>query len=326
MNTTHHFVQLTNKEEYLLRQLASTLKAQFDQLQIENAQEIEQLLTQDISWQNLYRAESLMIPHLPEAELNVRWQRVLVDKSTLNSELNQYYAQADESLNALNKEESTQQKRALLGNLLNDLNWVRERKRVKRLYENRIQRNVILTFLFSFLVFFSPTAGRLLFNLEFDNLRLYYIFTAASSGFLGASFSQLIGLKNSLATAPLEQVKAMSNIANTLARTMIGAGAGLIMFYLLQSGLMEGVLFPAFIQSTEQLQQVLADNNNSNMVTSTKIEQDFQLGSLAKPAQGLSLLIVWCILSGFSEKLIPNLLEKTQGRLGKTTTASKEKS
>ncbi|WP_157035354.1 hypothetical protein [Psychromonas ingrahamii] len=40
------------------------------------------------------------------------------------------------------------------------------------------------------------------------------------------------------------------------------------------------------------------------------MESSYAIGTLVQPAQGLSLLIVWCLLAGFSEKMIPGILTR----------------
>ncbi len=306
MGVLSDFKTLTSKEEYLLRQFVNSLKVQMEHLNVAENALIRELLNNSPGWQEAYQAEALMIDLLPETELKVLWQRNLSDLNELPYEARVFYrVQADSDL-------PDDQLRPLLRQLLHDLHWCREQNRVKRLHEGHTRRNVVLMFLFAFVLFFLPTILRLSFGWTFDNLRLYYIFTAASAGFLGASFSQLFGLRNSLGSTKLEQAKAMSKLIYVLARAVIGAGAGLIMFYLLQSGLMEGVLFPQFIQSIEQLTQLQAAMNGLAQSTSLAVEQTLQLGGLARPSQDLSLLIVWCLLAGFSEKLIPSLLEKNR--------------
>ncbi len=94
---------------------------------------------------------------------------------------------------------------------------------------------------------------------------------------------------------------------------MVGAGAGLIMFYFVQSGLLSGAFFPEFIHTIEEIENYRAELGLNGAAQPSQglsqgIETSFAVGTLARPAQGLSLLIVWCLLAGFSEKLIPGIL------------------
>ncbi|ODS22412.1 hypothetical protein AB835_14290 [Candidatus Endobugula sertula] len=175
-----------------------------------------------------------------------------------------------------------------------------------------MRKKIVGLFLFSFVLFFTPTLFRALFSFEFDNLRLYYIFTAATSGILGATFSQLTSIQSRVQSANLDQVRAMSQFGYIMARAMVGAGAGLIMFYLLQSGLLSGAFFPEFIHTVSDLDKfqgmIVTTTVDPVQALSQKIETKLAVGTLARPAQGLSLLIVWCLLAGFSEKLVPGIL------------------
>jgi hypothetical protein len=98
---------------------------------------------------------------------------------------------------------------------------------------------------------------------------------------------------------------------------MVGAGAGLIMFYLVQSGLLSGAFFPKFIHTVAELESFRSELANAGSLVlsnaqgvSQAIESTLSIGTLAQPAEGLSLLIVWCLLAGFSEKMIPGILNK----------------
>jgi len=136
---------------------------------------------------------------------------------------------------------------------------------------------------------------------------------AATAGILGAIVSQVTSIEGGVRAATIEQVRAMSECVYIVARAVVGAGAGLIMFYLMQSGLLSGAFLSAFIHSLEELaqyqQEVSAVSKNTYGI-SQSIESAYGVGTLAKPAQGLSLLIVWCLLAGFSEKMIPGILNK----------------
>ena len=108
----------------------------------------------------------------------------------------------------------------------------------------------------------------------------------------------------------------MSRFSYIVARSVVGAGAGLIMFYLIQSGLLNGAFFPEFIDNVGELRQFESELATSGVTddetahgVSQSVESELAIGTLARPAQGLSLLIVWCLLAGFSEKLVPGILE-----------------
>lgn len=323
------------KDKYMLSQFKNALIAVANRMEskttdADTVTRLKTRLSEDLSWAETNEIELAMIDLLDDISLQTEWQRQLAELHTLPTHLQAHYAKATEMTDPV-------EIRPLLTRLITDLQWQRESDRVIRFNETRMRTNIVWLFLFSFVLFFTPTIFRILFSIEFDNLRLYYLFTAATSGILGAAFSQLTSVQSRVQAATVEQVKAMSKLGYILARSMVGAGAGLIMFYLLQSGLLSGAFFPKFIQSAEELSDIqsvysvlVADNAGSisslnieepvgNQGVSQSIETNYDIGTLARPPQGLSLLIIWCLLAGFSEKLIPGILNNKAKKL---TTAS----
>jgi hypothetical protein len=304
--------QLIHREQYLLNQHYQNLRAVIRRLADKETTasdpliRLENELDADLSWATANRVELAVVEHYDDISLVTEWRRRLAEVDNLPAELSVFYSEQRE-------ETSIAVLRSLMSRLVSDLQWVIESKRVVRFNESRMRRNVVTMFLCAFVLFFTPTISRIFFNMEFENLRFYYIFTAATAGILGATFSQLTSIQSRVQAATIDQVRAMSQLGYILARAVVGAGAGLIMFYLVQSGLLSGAFFPAFIQTAEELLQyqqavdVLSKNISG---ISQAIESSYGIGTLAQPAQGLSLLIVWCLLAGFSEKMIPGILTK----------------
>ncbi|MFT5116489.1 MAG: hypothetical protein ACI9NY_000008 [Kiritimatiellia bacterium] len=314
MNSLQKVNQLIQREQYLLNQFYHNLQANIRRLTdkenapTESLAELEACLQGELSWSTANRVELALVDFYDDISLQTEWQRRLAEVGRLPQNLMDFYAeQAEETDKAV--------LRALLARLVADLQWAVESKRVIRFNENQMRKKVVALFLCAFVLFFLPTICRTLFNVEFDNLRLYYIFTAASSGILGAAFSQLTSIQSRVQLASLDQVRAMSQMGYIVARAMVGAGAGLIMFYLVQSGLLSGAFFPVFIHTAEELagyqnellESAIAITKNTYGV-SQSIEATLGVGTLAQPGAGMSLLIVWCLLAGFSEKMIPGIL------------------
>jgi hypothetical protein len=345
------------QDVYMLNQFKSNLLASIERLDTSDNQEksiteIKEKLIEDSTWSEVNQVELALVDLYDDTTLLMEWQRRLSETHLLPEHLVSFYSQKNEitEITVI---------RPLLLRLITDLQWQRESKRVIRFNESRMRKNIVWLFLFSFLLFFTPTISRMLFGAEFDNLRLYYLFTAATAGILGAGFSQLTSIQARVVNATVEQVKAMSKLGYILARAMVGAGAGLIMFYLLQSGLLGGAFFPTFIQSADELIEVrkeaelikvpesgnqsaessaietpivelnltdssgnsdqLKEDSSKNHGVSQDIEVDYDIGTLSRPAQGLSLLIIWCLLAGFSEKLIPGILNNKAKKLTDST-------
>lgn len=114
------------------------------------------------------------------------------------------------------------------------------------------------------------------------------IITAMASGWMGTSFSMLISLKNHLQISSISDLKMIHRFDYILSRALIGMVSGMLLFYAFQSKILEGTFFPVF--NPQNPLQPLDDKN-------------------------LALLIVWCFISGFSEKLVPDLLTKTEQKV-----------
>lgn len=314
---------LLRREQYMLNQFRNNLQVMVDRLAkndvphhsdadksalIAFSQRLDN--DQDLSWTMVNQVELALIDYYDDITLMTQWQRQLAALEHLPENVARFYKDSAAVVD-------TEKLRALLVSLTKDIQWERESKRVIRLTESQMRKKTISLFFLGFVLFLSPTIARVLFSSEFDNLRLYYIFTAASSGILGAAFSQITSIQSRVQAASLEQVRAMSQVGYIMARAMVGAGAGLIMFYLLQSGLLSGAFFPQFIHTLAELEKYRAElgmvgiaiTENRHGV-SQAIESFLSIGTLAQPAEGLSLLIVWCLIAGFSEKMIPGILNK----------------
>lgn len=313
MNGLQKISKLISREQYLLNQFYSVLKETVQHVstnlsndQPASSEALDQLssdLESEFSWSMANRIELALIDLYDDTDVRTEWQRRLAEVHRLPQHLHTFYQEHS-------AEQDLQTLRSLLRRLLADLQWQTESRRVARFNVSRMRKNIAAFFLCAFVVFFTPTIFRIFLSWEFTNLRIYYIFTAASSGLLGAAFSQLTSIQTRAHIATAEQLRAMSQWSYIIARSIVGAGAGLIMFYLMQSGLLSGAFFPEFIQTADALAQYQASAIASQVThaVSQNLESHYAIGTLARPAQGLSLLIVWCLLAGFSEKMIPGIL------------------
>ncbi|MDX1343848.1 MAG: hypothetical protein R3227_15875 [Reinekea sp.] len=308
--------RLIQRDQHMLIQFTENLQTTINRLMSRNTERAEPLeklknqLSGKMSWQDVNSVEVATVDFLDEPALMAEWQRRLAEVEFLPAHLQQFYkSKIDET--------DTQVIRSYLIQLITDIQWRRESKRIMRAHQGQMRTKVVALFLLSFVLFFTPTLCRAVFGFEFTNLRLYYLFTAATAGILGSSFSQLTSLQSKFAHATLDQMQAINKVGYILARATVGAGAGLTMFYLLQSGLLSGAFFPEFIQDSAELAAIVnaASTPSSTLAVSQAIEFSYEIGTLAHPPQGLSLLIVWCILAGFSEKLIPGILNNKAKKL-----------
>lgn len=252
---------------------------------------IEQLLTEERNWTNAYAIEQLLIHLFDDCTLNSELQcRVREAKEGLSPALAEYYA-AEAAKTGL----SANERRALLSRLVNDLQWRYTVNEVKRGYTKEITLKTGQLFILSLLVF----AISVLLTLAFPNLKQFdmrLLVPAVLAGCWGAAFSMLSSLRDRLDASDLDSLKVLRARWVLGSRVLIGAGAASVLYFFFVSGLVSGSAFPDL---------KAADPSTV-----------WQLNTFG-------LLVVWCFIAGFSERLIPGLLKKTEARLEQPSTSDR---
>jgi hypothetical protein len=243
------------------------------------------------SWSEAYEIEQMLV-HLFDAEtlkteLGVR---SLEAHRTLHQRLAELYTSEMKGAN------SPERQRGLLARLVNDLQWRYTVNEVKRRYSQDITSRTGWLFALALLFFAMWTAYIVLSKSASGDLHL--LIFAALAGTWGATFSMLGSLKSRLTASELDDMQLMRPWVMLLSRVLIGTGAGCILYFFLRSGLLGGSAFPA-----------LTTLDTADVV----------------PRKDLALLIIWCFIAGFSEKLVPSILEKTEARAGSTAPAEPDR-
>lgn len=287
---------LSNEISELTAQFFVTLEASFAKVEgqqpprsPEAFERVKGLLAQQEpprSWKDAYAIEQLMV-HLFDDDTLVSELQVRVREakgSLKQAQADHYAAEADKATL------SAAARRALLSRLVNDLQWRYTVDEVKRGYSKQITLRTGQFFMGSMLLFASSVLVTLVSPalLQFD-VRL--LVPAVLAGCWGASFSMLSSLKDRLDASDLDALKVMRARWVLASRVLIGAGGASILYFFFVSGLVTGSAFPDLMKAARQ----------------PAGEQP--------PLDVAAMLMVWCFIAGFSERLIPGLLTKTASKL-----------
>jgi hypothetical protein len=151
---------------------------------------------------------------------------------------------------------------------------------------------------------FSPYPNHAL-NPAWSHFGLY---TALLSGALGAFFSRLMILQRDWPTMALEELCCHAEWTYSLLRAGVGMCGAVILYYLFQAGLIDSSLFPH------------VDKVGLRVVP---VQPPAVHMAFTVPSKDLALLMVWCLVGGFSDVLIPGLLAKTERQFGQGEAAAK---
>ena len=197
----------------------------------------------------------------------------------------------------------------MLSRLVNDLQWRYTVDEVKRGYTKEITRQAGSFCRWSF--------GLGALTLAFPELKqfdLRLLVPAVLAGCWGAAFSMLSSLRDRLEASDLDALKVLRARWVLGSRVLIGAGAASVLYFFFVSGLVTGAAFPNLhagptvqaasdLKAAPNLQAALNPQAASNPEAATDTN-NWRLDTFA-------LLVVWCFLAGFSERLIPGLLART---------------
>ncbi|HVS12075.1 MAG TPA: hypothetical protein VMS76_19600 [Planctomycetota bacterium] len=257
------------------------------------------------TWLDAYEIEQQLVHLMPAAKLGSELRVRLVEAhSVLKPAKAQAYGEAVKCA------KTDPEQRGLLSRLVNDLQWTYTVNEAKRQFWGTLTRRTawmlaICAGAFLVSMFLVQVAPRDAFpwlsvaqwsTLEFHPLSWKSLLLVCAAGAWGASFSMLLGLKKvDLKKVSLDQLKVMLTRGVFLARMCIGAGGALVLLFFMVSGILSGTVFPEFTAG----EPVAGASATTDLIVNSK---------------SVVLLVLWCFIAGFSEKLVPGLLADSERR------------
>lgn len=286
--------------------------------------------TADRAWNEAYSLERMLSLLEPASTLTGEIQRRLdeaaIEKVSAEPRLRAAFADAGKQ--ALDSTKTPPEirpaaipaLRMMLLDVLEEIHWTNQRKFLTRPIQKNATTKIVAVGLFSFLLVLAPYLLIFFFSsynspaaATWTGLPMY---SALSAGLFGAFFSRLLFMQTYASSMSLGELKNAREFVSIFLRGSVGMCGALIVFFFLQSGIVTSTLLPKFDQTGLSefyvpYTTLSADKNPSSL-------------HLILPSPNLALLIVWCFLAGFSERLVPSILSTTEGTLGNAANSTKK--
>lgn len=149
----------------------------------------------------------------------------------------------------------------------------------------------------------------------FSSNPLFGLGMVSAFGILGAYFSRVMRFQMNVRTFGFEDVMTEYQPRMLYVRLLYGMIGAFVFYFLLRSGIIGGSAFPDLtnISVGEQIVWQASETGISPSSTHSKLMDPSGLTILG-PTVDLAKLLVWSFLAGFSERLVPDTLDRTEAR------------
>jgi hypothetical protein len=247
-----------------------------------------------LRWRSIYICEQLLGQVMPISWLTAAGALRLFESRKLGMKSADDIGKRWDQVTQSNNEDGI---RAVYGTLLDDLHWFYNKRALDRRLRMEVAKPMVTRTLITLFVFcvgpfivlcIAQALGYdLLAKVGDFRSTLIGAYTAIAFGALGAIFSRITSFQGRFASLDYDEV-ASSFVGRSLnLRQAIGAIGALVVYFAIFGELLGGNLFPKVSK--------LLENDNHFWIS----------GELAK-------LIVWSFLSGFSERMVPEFLARTE--------------
>ncbi|MER9227070.1 hypothetical protein NKI39_15800 [Mesorhizobium sp. M0664] len=178
----------------------------------------------------------------------------------------------------------------------------------------------ILPFVVYFLIFSLPFYGSSIppndiakGHTLFSSSPVFGLGMVSAFGILGAYFSRVMRFQMNIQTFGFEDVVTEYQPRMLYVRLLYGMVGAFVLYFLLRSGIIGGTAFPD-LEKISVGEHVVWHANPTGVSAAHDGTMDPSGLTILNPTADLAKLLVWSFLAGFSERLVPDTLDRTEAR------------